>query len=174
MMIQSNDLWVTWDVYHRQIEELALKIADSNLQFDQLLCLARGGLRIGDVLSRILKLPLATLAISSYRENSGLTQGTLETAQHISMTGRGLSGRILVIDDLVDSGLTLKATLAYLREHHPLVQEVKSAVIWYKASSPIAPDFFVEYLTHNPWIHQPFEVYDTLTIEQLRDKLKQD
>jgi hypoxanthine phosphoribosyltransferase len=173
MMNQSNDLWITWDVYHRQIEELALKIADSNLQFDQLLCLARGGLRIGDVLSRILKLPLATLAISSYRENSGLTQGTLETAQHISMTGSDLSGRILVVDDLVDSGETLKATFAYLQEHHPQVQEVHSAVIWYKACSPVAPDFFVEFLAHNPWIHQPFEVYDTLSTEQLREKLKQ-
>lgn len=174
MMTQSNDLWITWDEYHRQIEELALKIADSNFQFDQILCLARGGLRIGDVLSRILKLPLATLAISSYRENSGLTQGSLETAQHISMTGRELSGRILVVDDLVDSGMTLKATYGYLQEHHPQVQEVKSAVLWYKACSPIAPDYFVDYLANNPWIHQPFEIYDNLSIAKLRELHKEE
>ncbi len=29
------------------------------------------------------------------------------------------------------------------------------------------PDYYVEYLPDNPWIHQPFEVYDTLRPEAL-------
>lgn len=173
MDTHSTDLWVTWDVYHRQIEELALKIADTGIEFDHILSLARGGVRIGDVLSRILKLPLATLAISSYRENSGLTQGSLITAQHISMTGGELTGRILVVDDLVDSGMTLQATFSYLKQHHQNVLDVKTAVLWYKACSPVAPDYFVEHLPHNPWIHQPFEIYDAMGVEELRSKLSQ-
>ena len=37
-------------------------------KFDSILCLARGGLRVGDVISRIYDMPLAILAASSYRE----------------------------------------------------------------------------------------------------------
>jgi hypothetical protein len=33
------------------------------------------------------------------------------------------------------------------------------------------PDFCVEYLADNPWIHQPFEVYDALRPGQLRARL---
>jgi hypothetical protein len=33
------------------------------------------------------------------------------------------------------------------------------------------PDFYVGYLADNPWIHQPFEVYDTLRPEHLKARL---
>ena len=49
----DKDLWVSWDDYNRLIERLALKVYESGYQFDQVLCLARGGLRPGDVMSRI-------------------------------------------------------------------------------------------------------------------------
>ena len=44
----SNDqhLWVSWDEYNRAIEKLALTVHESGWKFDQILCLARGGLRL--------------------------------------------------------------------------------------------------------------------------------
>jgi len=50
----GKHLYVSWDEYHMLIERLALKIAGSGWEFDQILCLARGGMRPGDVLSRWL------------------------------------------------------------------------------------------------------------------------
>jgi hypothetical protein len=47
------------------------------------------------------------------------------------------------------------------------VTEIRSAVIWFKACSVIRPDYFVEYLPDNPWIHQPFEIYDEMTPDRL-------
>ena len=29
------------------------------------------------------------------------------------------------------------------------------------------PDYFVEYLPDNPWIHQPFEIYDDMSLDRL-------
>jgi hypothetical protein len=52
------------------------------------------------------------------------------------------------------------------------VTEVKSAVIWYKACSSVKPDFYLDYLPSNPWIHQPFEEYDGLRAHQLAAWLK--
>ena len=161
-------LWVDWDEYHRLIERLARIVHDSGYQFDQALCLARGGLRIGDVFSRLFKVPLAILSTSSYREAAGTKRGELDISNCITTTAGPLAGRILLIDDLADSGVTLQRVQSHLKLHFPAVTEVRSAVLWTKACSVITPDYTVEFLPDSPWIHQPFEVYDDITPEKLR------
>jgi hypoxanthine phosphoribosyltransferase len=54
-----SDLYISWPDYHHKIEQLAVKIYQSSWEFNQIVCLARGGLRIGDILSRIYNQPLA-------------------------------------------------------------------------------------------------------------------
>lgn len=167
-----GDLWVSWEDYHRAIEELALQVHASGWMFDQILCLARGGLRPGDVLSRIFDVPLAILSTSSYREQSGTLQGALNIAPAVTMTRGPLAGRVLLVDDLVDSGVTLQKVQQHLGDAYPAVTEIRSAVIWYKECSVLKPDFYLYHLAHNPWIHQPFEQYDGLRAEQLAAWLK--
>ena len=164
---QAGHRRVSWDDYHRAIELLVKIVHQSGWQFDQVLCLARGGLRPGDVFSRLFKVPLAILSASSYREAAGTQRGELEISNSITSTASPLAGRILLIDDLVDSGVTLQRVQEHLRIRFPDVTEVRSAVIWYKACSVIRPDYFVEYLPDNPWIHQPFEIYDDMSIDRL-------
>lgn len=168
----DKDLWVSWKEYDDAIVSLARMIHESGWQFDQVLCLARGGLRPGDVFSRIFDVPLAILSTSSYREEAGKVQGSLDIARHITMTRGTLSGRVLLLDDLVDSGVTLDKVQQHLRENFPAVTEVRSAVIWCKACSALRPDYYLQYLASNPWIHQPFEEYDTLRPQQLAAWLK--
>jgi len=168
----DKDLWVSWDEYNRAIESLALIVHEAGYRFDQVLCLARGGLRPGDIFSRIFNVPLAILSTSSYREDAGTQRGDLDIAKYITITKGTLSGKILLVDDLVDSGVTLNKVQAHLKEHYPAVTEVKSAVIWWKACSTIEPDFHHQYLPTNPWIHQPFENYDGLGVHQLSAWLK--
>ena len=163
----DSDLWVNWDEYHQLIERLCLQIFESDWKFDSILCLARGGLRVGDVVSRIFDLPLAILATSSYREAGGTKQGDLDIARYITMTSGTFGGKVLLVDDLVDSGLTLQRVGEHLRREFPAITEVRSSVIWYKACSKVKPDYFVEHLATNPWIHQPFEDYDTLRPQHL-------
>ena len=166
-----QDLYVTWDDYNRLIEQLALQIHVSGYQFDSLLCLARGGLRVGDVIARIYDMPLAILATSSYREAAGTRQGQLDIAEYITMTGGRLYGKLLLVDDLVDSGATLTRVLEYVQQRCSAVTEVRTAVLWYKAASKHNPDYHAQYLPTSPWIHQPFEAYDTLRPPQLAARL---
>lgn len=162
------DLYVSWSDYHRKIEHLAAKIYQSGWQFNQIVCLARGGLRAGDILSRIYDLPLAILSASSYTGLGGQEQGGLVFARNLTMTTASLSDRVLLVDDLVDSGITLQQTVSWLRDHYgPAINEIRTAVIWYKAHSVIAPDFYIDYLADNPWIHQPFETYEQIHPAQL-------
>jgi hypothetical protein len=162
-----RDLYVTWDEYHLMIEQLALQIHASGYRFDSLLCVARGGLRVGDVISRIYGMPLAILSASSYREAAGTQQGQLDIAASITLTGGGLYGKLLLVDDLVDSGRTLLHVRQYVRQQYSAITEVRTAVLWYKAVSQYKPDYYVQYLPTSPWIHQPFEKYDRLRPHQL-------
>jgi hypoxanthine phosphoribosyltransferase len=168
----DKDLWVSWDEYHRAIEKLALQVHESGWKFDQVLCLARGGLRPGDIFSRIFDVPLAILSTSSYREDAGTVRGDLDIARYITMTKGALAGKVLLVDDLVDSGVTLEKVQHHLKENFPEVTEIKSAVIWCKGCSSIKPDFYLEHLPTNPWIHQPFEEYDGLRPHQLAAWMK--
>lgn len=168
----EKHLWVSWDDYHRAIERLVLMVYESGWKFDQVLCLARGGVRPGDVFSRIFDVPLAILSTSSYREEFGTQRGELDIGKYITMTKGVLGGRVLLVDDLVDSGVTLEKVQHHLQQNFAAVTEVKSAVIWCKGCSSVRPDFFLEYLPHNPWIHQPFEDYDGLRPHQLAAWLK--
>lgn len=163
----DKDLWVSWEQYHNMVEQLALIIHNSGWKFDKILCLARGGVRVGDVLSRIYDVPLGILATSSYREAAGTVQGQLDIAQFITITRGTLDGKVLLVDDMVDTGLTFNRVREHLLKQFPDISELRSAVIWWKGHAKVEPDYFVEQLPKNPWIHQPFEDYDSLRPHQL-------
>ncbi len=168
------DLYVSWSDYHQKIEQLAVKIYQSGWEFNQIICLARGGLRVGDILSRIYNLPLAILATSSYTGPGKQERGNLIFSRYLTMTTDSLGSRILLVDDLVDSGVTLQQTIPWLKENAgSAIEEIRSAVLWYKACSVMAPDYYVDYLPDNPWIHQPFEPYEATTPAELAAKVNQ-
>ena len=78
------------------------------------------------------------------------------------MTQGELSGSVLLVDDLIDTGVTLDAVKKHLKEHYPAITDVRSAVLWRKGWAKQEPDFCVDLLDNSPWIHQPFESYDAL------------
>jgi hypoxanthine phosphoribosyltransferase len=168
----GKHLYVSYDEYHNLIEKLALKIHLSCWQFDTILCLARGGMRPGDILSRIFDVPLAIMSTSSYRAEAGTVQGHLDIARYITTPKGEIAGRVLLVDDLADTGHTLKAVVDMLKTNYAPISELRSAVIWTKGVSSFQPDYSVEYLPTNPWIHQPFEPYDSMRPAALMEKWK--
>ncbi|MFP5405455.1 MAG: phosphoribosyltransferase [Gammaproteobacteria bacterium] len=163
-----RDLHVSWDEYNRLIEKLALKVWESSWSFDAVVCLARGGLRIGDVFSRVFDRPRGILFTSSYREDHGQRKGRLVIGDHLSCAAPLPGPRWLLVDDLVDSGATLVEVIPALKSRFSQVQEIRSAVLWAKGSSVAQPDYCIEHLPLNPWIHQPFEEYDRMQPSELK------
>ena len=164
-------LHVSWDQYNALVERLALAVYNSGFHFNQIICIARGGLRVGDVLSRIYEVPLAILSTHSYTAEGGTVRGQLVIAEHMTMTAPRLGDRVLLVDDMVDSGHTLEAVFKTLPKRFPHIADIRTAVLWYKAHSVFKPDYYVDYLAENPWIHQPFEIYDTLRPDALKGRL---
>jgi hypothetical protein len=84
------------------------------------------------------------------------------------MTSEFLGNRVLLVDDLVDSGESIQEAIAWLNRYYGQeIPEIRTAVLWYKAASRFQPDYFVDYLPDNPWIHQPFERYEAIDPAEL-------
>ena len=168
----GRHLYVSYDEYHSLIEKLAIKVYQSDWKFDIILCLARGGMRPGDILSRVFGKPLAIMSTSSYHADAdaGTVQGKLDIARFITTPKGEIAGRVLLVDDLADTGVTLRAVIDQLHNNYAAITEMRSAVIWTKGGSAFQADYSVESLPTNPWIHQPFESYDGMTPAQLMDK----
>ena len=86
-------LHVTWDQYNTLVERLAVRVYEAGYAFNQVICIARGGLRVGDVLSRIYEQPLAILSTHSYAAEGGTIRGELVIAEHMTMTRPRLGAR---------------------------------------------------------------------------------
>ena len=78
--------------------------------------------------------------------------------------------KVLLIDDLSDTGLTLNKSIEWLKNYGPtknFINEVKTACLWKKKSSTFEPDFCSVKLESDPWIVQPTEHYEELSIEEI-------
>ena len=101
----------------------------------------------------------------------GKVRDAIEFARDLTMVGDNLGSRIVLVDDLVDSGISLDQGIAWLKSRYgDDIQEIRTAVIWYKACSVTKPDYYVDYLADNPWIHQPFEMYEKMSAADLAPK----
>ena len=170
----AEKLIIDWKKYNLTVEKLALQIHSSGYIPDLLIGIARGGLPITDVLSRIFKLKCAYLAVESY-SGKGIEdqQGELVFSREMSSTVQDMRGNILLCDDLSDTGVTLNKSIQWLKNYPPLkgnIKNIKTAVLWKKKDSSFEPDFCAEKLDSNPWIAQPFERYEEVRIEDLITK----
>ena len=98
------DLFISWDEYHKKTEELAVKVHKDGWNFNQVVCIAKGGMRVGDVFARIFNVPLAILSVESYRgEGIKNQRGTITFSRDLAKTSPNIGSKVLLVDDLADS-----------------------------------------------------------------------
>ena len=167
----ADKLIITFEEYTKIVEKLAIQI-HNNYKPTVLVGIMRGAAPIIDILSRILKLPIAYIVIQSY-SGKGIEdkQGQLMFAREISSLAKNQDfSKVLLIDDLSDTGLTLNKSIEWLKNYAPTknyIKEVKTACLWKKKSSKFEPDFCSIKLDSDPWIVQPTEHYEELSIEEI-------
>ena len=170
----AEKLIITFNEYTNIVEKLAIQI-HKNYRPTVLVGIMRGAAPIIDILSRILKLPNAYIVIQSYT-GKGLEdkQGQLMFAREISSLANNEDfKKVLLIDDLSDTGLTLNKSIEWLKNYGPIknyIEEVKTACLWKKKSSSFEPDFCPVRLDSDPWIVQPTEHYEELSIKEIIEK----
>ena len=170
----SEKMIVSWDEYNKTVEKLAIQIHDSGYQPTILIGIMRGAAPMIDVLSRIFKLKCAYLAVESY-SGKGVEdeQGDIVFSREMSSIAPNMGGKILLCDDLSDTGITFNKSIDWLKKYEPIkdkIKEIKTATLFKKKKSTFNPDFCANKLPDNPWIVQPFEIYEELRIEEIKKK----
>ena len=170
----SDKLVISFNEYVDIVEKLTIQV-NKNYKTTVLIGIMRGAAPIIDILSRILKLPTAYLVIQSYH-GKGMEdkQGDLTFARDLSSIAKNKDfQKILLVDDLSDTGLTLNKSIEWLKKYDPIkdhIQEIKTACLWKKKSSTFTPDFCPVMLDSDPWIVQPTEHFEEIIIEDIKKK----
>ena len=170
----SEKLIVSWDDYNKTVEKLAIQIYKSDYKPTILIGIMRGAAPMIDVLSRIFKLKCAYLAVESY-SGKGIEdeQGDIVFSREMSSIAPNMGGKILLCDDLSDTGITFNKSIDWLKKYEPIkdkIEDIKTATLWKKNKSTFEPDYCAIRLPDNPWIVQPFEIYEELKIEDIKKK----
>ena len=169
------DLHISFDEYRKKTEQLASQIYKDGWNFNQVVCIAKGGMRVGDIMARVFDVPLAILSVESYRgEGVKNKRGAITFSRDLAKTSPNIGSKVLLVDDLSDSGITLKKSIDWLQHFYGfyLDEPIRTAVLYHKAVSSFVPDYYIDYLDDSPWIHMPFEKYEEITIEELKKTKK--
>ncbi len=155
---------VSWNEYHTLAQSLAAKILDSQKKHDEIVAIARGGLTLGLMLTDFLQIPISTITIQSYLdiEKQGVMQITNKLGKSIQ------DKKILLVDDIADSGKTFIRAVEYLSELHPA--SVTTVALFYKPHSTFKPDFFAKQT--DQWILLPHEITEWIITFTKKMKLE--
>ena len=142
---------VSWDQFHRDARALAWRLAEAG-PFRAILCITRGGLVPAAIIARELELRyIDTICIASYHEYSA--QGQLQIIKGVNdeLVGPDGGKGVLVLDDLVDTGKTVKLTRELLPNAH-------FAAVYAKPQGRPQIDTFVTEVSQDTWIYFPCDL----------------
>jgi xanthine phosphoribosyltransferase len=142
---------VSWDQFHRDSRALAWRLSGAG-PFEAIVCITRGGLVPAAIVARELGIKLIeTVCVSSY---TGTSQGDLTVlktvASSIVALGGGQGVRVLLVDDLVDTGKTAKIVRDILPKAH-------FATVYAKPMGRPMVDTFVTEVSQDTWIYFPWD-----------------
>ena len=169
---------ISYQEYSEAIDHLAIKISNSGYEPSHIISIARGGLRVGDILSRLFRIRSSYLGVESYEiaekgEVSDRQSGEIIFSRDISSTTQNYGNNILVVDDLVDSGDSLIYTKNFLENYEPFKEKninFKTAVLYKKPHSKINPDYVVHDMKTDEWLVFHYEEAELISIEDLKKK----
>ncbi len=146
---------LTWERFGVASRQLAQQIGESGFAAEIVIAVARGGLLPAGALAYALGTKAAgTLNVEFYSDieetlpDPVVLEPMLDTA---SINGK----RLLVVDDVADSGRTLALVMGLMKQHGA---DARSAVLYTKPRSILTPDYSwreTELWITFPWSAQP-------------------
>lgn len=142
-------LYYSYELFKNDTQILVDKCRDFEPEI--LLAVARGGLTLSHLMAQALDMR------NLYTLNSIHYEGELklDTFNIFNIPDLSHAKKVLIIDDIVDSGETMREILKVLKEKFPNVQ-FKLATLFYKKTAVIQPDFSVR--EANEWIDFFWEI----------------
>ncbi len=146
----TEKLIVTWEQFHRDARALAA-LLQPLAPFSTLVAITRGGLAPAAIIACELDLRrIETLSIASYVAETVKGEGRIIKSVAPELARPDTSGKVLVIDDLADSGDTLRIVRKILPEAHV-------ATLYVKPQGKALADTFVREVPQTTWIEFPWD-----------------
>lgn len=142
---------VSWDQFHRDARALAWRLASAG-PFNAIVAITRGGLVPAAIVARELEVRvIETVSIASYHDYK--TQGGLKVLKAIAPEVSSLDegAKILIVDDLVDTGATAKLVREMLPKAH-------FATVYAKPLGRPLVDTFITEVSQDTWIYFPWDM----------------
>lgn len=147
----------SWDEVFRKAIKLAEKIRKKEKDsFDSIVGISRGGLALTRIMSDLLDIQNVMITRCEYYTDIGEKRKKPIISQKLQgdISGR----RVLVVDDVADSGESLFIVKNYLKSKRPI--DLKVATLFAKPWSKSVPDYFVS--KTDAWIIFPWEYYESI------------
>jgi xanthine phosphoribosyltransferase len=141
----QNRYYYSFEEFMGDLEKLSKKIIGSGFYPDTIVAIARGGLTFSHFLGEVLDVRNVVSINSIHYED----EQKLDFIKLFNVPDLSSSKKVLVVDDISDSGDTLEEVLKLLKSRYPDV-EIKVATIFYKPTSKIIPDFKLK--EANEWV----------------------
>jgi len=156
----------SWDLIYKLCVEVADQILHSGFEPDVIVAISRGGWIPGRILSDILgNQNLATLKVEYYSDIYQM-RAVPEITQSLSSDVKGK--KVLLVDDIADSGNTLKLVKEHLIKLGSC--EVRVCTLYHKPWSVIKPDYTARFT--DAWVCFPHEIFETM--EKLYRKFRKE
>lgn len=154
---QSYEFY-TWEVLGDDIFKLATQILEAGHEYDRIIALAKGGLTFSRSLVDFLNVDeISSIQIEFYT-GVGSTHKTPVITQSLPVSIR--DERVLVFDDIVDSGETLKLATEYLKYHG--AKSIDTAALLGKPWASFKADFTAR--ESEAWVIFPNEIRETIEL----------
>ena len=146
----------TWNQIYDMLLCQAQKIQASSCKPDVLVGVARGGLVPARILVDLLETPrLASIQVEFYVD---IAQTKKEPMLKQALTVQVEGKKVLLVDDIADTGTSLKFAQTYLQTQG--ATEIKTATLYYKPPSIVKPDFYEKQTSR--WVIFPWDIKETL------------
>lgn len=146
----------TWEQIYQLLLNLADRIQESRFKPDIIVGVSRGGWPAARVMSDLLEKPKLANVATEFYLGVAETKGEPVITQTVSVPVKGK--RVLVVDDVADTGQSLRLVQSHLKEQG--ATEVRIATIYYKPCSILVPDYYKK--ETSSWIIFPWERKETV------------
>jgi len=124
--------------YSEFVEDLKALVSKIDIEFDTIIGVARGGLTISHLLGEYYNIR-RVFSINSIGYDDSERLDSIDIFNTPELSG---SSRVLIVDDIVDSGDTLNGVLELLEDRYPNI-EIYTASIFYKRGAVVKPNFYL-------------------------------
>ncbi len=144
----------------RYARDLASEIVQRYGKPESIVYIERGGMVIGRLLSDYLSVRQIYPLKASYYTDDGIPLRNVRISQ-FEYSFSDNEGYILLVDDIADTGKTLKAALDSLQDKTK--RRIVTATVVYKPQSVLKPDVYVYTVENDTWIVFDYEEVETLS-----------